>query len=91
LPKTKWAGKPVLMIPLTSEQYLFARGVEDAGLGLLAPANDIDAIRRCLMRLLEDGSFRRNASEFKRRYAHQSSEAIAGVIAERVDELLNRH
>jgi UDP:flavonoid glycosyltransferase YjiC (YdhE family) len=83
------AGKPALMIPLTSEQYLLARRVEENGLGLLAAANDIDAIRYSLVRLLEENSFRQAAAEFQRRYSHVRSEMIAVDIAQRIERLLS--
>jgi hypothetical protein len=82
------AGKPVLMIPLTSEQYLLARRVEEGGLGLLAAANDIDAPRGALVRLLEDNSFRKAAKEFQGRYAQLDAAAIARGFAQRIEELV---
>jgi hypothetical protein len=82
------AGKPVLMIPLTSEQYLLAKRVETAGMGLTAAANNIDEIRVLVRRLLETASFRAAAQRFQARYAHQSLASNAGGIAETIDKLV---
>jgi UDP:flavonoid glycosyltransferase YjiC (YdhE family) len=76
------------MIPLTSEQYLLAKRVETAGMGLTAAANNIDEIRVLVRRLLETASFRAAAQRFQARYAHQSLASNAGGIAETIDKLV---
>ncbi len=84
------AGKPLLLIPLTSEQYLLARRVEEAGLGLMAAANDLKAINSCLKRSLADDSFRTAAAEFQQRYTANSTDFVSNQIADRIAELAPR-
>jgi UDP:flavonoid glycosyltransferase YjiC (YdhE family) len=81
------AGKPALLIPIFTEQFLLACRVAEIGAGVIAPPSDARIIVERLQELLSSGSYRANAGQFAQRYANESSqERIAAVVA-RIEEL----
>lgn len=84
-------GIPVLMIPITVEQYLGAKRVEaiDAGI-LIDGVPNSDRIREAIASLFSDARFRDNAQIFAKRYAQISPECAANDAAQYIIELVSQ-
>ncbi|MEX2139420.1 MAG: hypothetical protein WD894_09175 [Pirellulales bacterium] len=82
------AGKPVLVIPTVTEQYMLGQRVEALGGGGLARPDDLDAVIGGLLGVLRDGTFSAAARRFQMRYAHINSDDTAPRIVDRIEQLV---
>lgn len=62
------AGKPVMQIPVTGEQFLIANNTKRLGCGLVSPGTDADTIVSTLEYMLGTDEFRRTAIRVAARY-----------------------
>ncbi|HEX4300185.1 MAG TPA: nucleotide disphospho-sugar-binding domain-containing protein [Gammaproteobacteria bacterium] len=62
------AGKPVVVLPQHLEMFLIARGIEESGAGLAAPALKREGILRKLARVLDEPSFGEKARAIAQRH-----------------------
>jgi UDP:flavonoid glycosyltransferase YjiC (YdhE family) len=79
------AGKPVLVIPTVTEQYLLGQRLEAFGGGATARPDNLDAVIGGLLRLLRDEDYRNSARRFQARYATIGSEQAVADIAATID------
>lgn len=77
-------GVPILNIPITLEQSLLARRVEEMGAGLAASCKDAEDIARKLGRMLEGPEFKQAAERFAKKYQDYD----ADLQVERMVEIL---
>jgi UDP:flavonoid glycosyltransferase YjiC (YdhE family) len=74
------AGKPVLMLPMTAEQQLFARQVERLGAGISLTDNNVSlALSTSLRALLESSAYVDQARAVAARHADQADGLTTGV------------
>jgi hypothetical protein len=74
------AGKPVLMLPMTAEQQLFARQVERLGAGFSLTENNVSvALPPSLRALLQSSAYIDQAREVAARHADQADGLTTGV------------
>jgi UDP:flavonoid glycosyltransferase YjiC (YdhE family) len=74
------AGKPVLMLPMTAEQQLFARQVERLGAGISLTDNNVSlALPTSLRALLESSAYVEQARAVAARHADQADGLTTGV------------
>ena len=84
------AGKPLLLLPEFSEQWITARNVESMGAGLwVHPDADPRQLARSLRRLVDEPAFTRRAREFAERYGEQRARSTVRLaeLAEKVRDL----
>ncbi len=75
------AGVPVLALPTTAEQAMFARRVQAMGAGIAADTGTVAGIAGAIHRFLTDATLRTGARRFAAQYAGCSTEsAIHKVI-----------
>lgn len=83
-----FAGKPLLLLPTHLEQFLLAKRVTDMGAGVLVnPENPPGDLRRTLLNLLNNPSYRENARAFANKYAAFPQDQVVGNLVRRVGEL----
>ena len=83
------AGRPVLMMPMQTEQTVISRRVEKQGLGLSVGQQQANTLyRKQCQQLLEDDGYSQRAQELSARYAGQTLEERIDAITDRCEELL---
>jgi hypothetical protein len=82
------AGKPVLMLPLTQEQFVTAARVEQLGAGVTVPFFDAQELRASLQAVLNLGSYRTRAEQFAARYKAWTTESQTAAIVDRIEDLV---
>jgi UDP:flavonoid glycosyltransferase YjiC (YdhE family) len=82
------AGIPSVQLPMHAEQMLFARRVEQLGVGLLLPESDArtHTVKRVL-RVLREPAFRERAQAFATRVNTAAQPDVAAAVAARCVEL----
>jgi MGT family glycosyltransferase len=78
-------GVPTVLYPQHGEQALVARRMEELGLGLMLKSSAPKAIRTSVLRVLQDGTYKRNTEELSKRFkegggAAGAAEAILKAI-----------
>ena len=82
------AGKPIVALPLTQEQFVTAVRVEQFGAGIAVPCFDPQQIAASFRAVLSLNSYRSRAREFAARYADWTSTSQAGLMVDRIEDLL---
>jgi UDP:flavonoid glycosyltransferase YjiC (YdhE family) len=83
------AGIPVLLLPTQLEQQMFAKRVEQLGVGLQQPVDKATTpVRPLFKRLLGEDAFRAQARALASRYAQLDSASQAREMAERCVALM---
>ena len=80
------AGIPVLVLPSSAEQAMFARRVEDMGAGLALGSETAVTVADAIDRLLRDAPFRTAAGMFAAKYASLGTESAMRTV---IDEIRN--
>jgi Glycosyltransferase family 28 C-terminal domain len=84
------AGKPVVMLPLHAEQYLFALRVVETGAGvLLEPQGVLSKLPKLLKQMSGNCSQREAASQLAKKYGAQDMPGTIDRVIARCAELLN--
>jgi len=85
------AGRPILQIPITGEQFLTAERTVKMGCGLMAPPTDFQAITSQLARVVQSPDFGRAARQFAARYDGFDHEQQLLAVSQRIaSHLLER-
>jgi UDP:flavonoid glycosyltransferase YjiC (YdhE family) len=85
------AGKPLLMLPVFTEQMMTLHRVAQQGLGHgVAPDSDAAALDGALRRLVDDRACRQRAANFARAYDGYQPSAAIDAVADCLDELLTQ-
>lgn len=83
-------GRPMLQLPITLEQSLFAKRVEQLDAGITIHRPSVSAVRKGLESLLSDGPFYAvGAKKFAERYRDWQSETQAAPLADTLSQCLN--
>lgn len=82
------AGKPLLALTTTTEQYLNARRLELLGAGLAAPLAEPGDISAKLRALLSDQRYRRAATRFAEKYRATSTADQTRAMLDDIDRIL---
>ncbi|MFT5526847.1 MAG: hypothetical protein ACI9HK_004827 [Pirellulaceae bacterium] len=83
------AGKPLLMLPHVQEQALTADRVQQMGGGLCADHRNGKSVANALERLVENGSFGRNASKFAYRYDRKCLAKSRQAAVDRIHDIVS--
>lgn len=70
-------GKPVMVIPITSEQYMISINISDLKLGILITQNNINNFNELLNDVLYNSVYTNNAIIFKNKYIQYSNNEYA--------------
>jgi UDP:flavonoid glycosyltransferase YjiC (YdhE family) len=81
------AGRPLVSLPLTLEQFLLARKIEQIPAGLTGNPNDAASLLPLLQRGLTDARLLAGAQAFARRYQQIDPAQQAHKLAERLNGL----
>jgi UDP:flavonoid glycosyltransferase YjiC (YdhE family) len=81
------AGKPVLLMPVQFEQYMFSKRIERLGAGLILEPSQKDAAAM-LRKLVEEPHYTQAAQTFAQRYANETTALRVDAIVNRCEELL---
>jgi UDP:flavonoid glycosyltransferase YjiC (YdhE family) len=81
------AGKPVLLMPIQFEQYMFAKRIEQLGAGLILEPSQKDPAG-LLRRLIEEPRYTLAAKAFANRYANETTDARLSAIVDRCEALI---
>ncbi len=88
-PATLMSGVPQLVFPSQYEQYVTARRVEQAGVGIMLPPDaTAAAVAEALERALANPSFTAAAKAFARRYPQYSAPEQERRIVARIEEIV---
>lgn len=83
------AGKPLLQIPISVEQFLLASRVAKLGAGIFIPSGNQTAFASALHSLVHQPSFREKAESFAQLHADHRPQELARRIAAHLGSLLS--
>jgi hypothetical protein len=78
------AGKPILQLPISVEQFLTARNTRRMGAGLMVPWTRVTETQSVLKTMLDSESFAAAARRFAARYASFDPQEATSVLVERI-------
>ncbi|MCY3023979.1 MAG: hypothetical protein NTW87_33790, partial [Planctomycetota bacterium] len=82
------AGKPVLLFPVTLENYIPCAAVQRLGAGVMVDRDDPSQFAPKLAELLNNERYTKAAQEFAARYAHLDLSQQGEKLARRIEELV---
>jgi len=82
------AGKPVIVVPLFTEQMLFAQKVQDLQMGRCFVPDNVGTWSAAFSDVLHHPVYRAQASHFAGRYEIVDADSQISAIAQRLDHLL---
>lgn len=91
LTSTLLAGIPMLSLPLSAEQTMFAVRVEEMGTGMAVSAEARAGLSDAIHRLLNDAPFRAAARQFAAKYAGFSMEFAMRTVIDAINDAATSH
>ena len=85
------AGVPVLLLPASAEQAMFARRVEEAGAGMALGSGTAVTVADAIRRLLHDVAFRAAAGALAAKYAGLRMESAVQTVIDEIHNVSSHH
>ncbi len=85
------SGVPVLLLPSSAEQAMFARRVEETGAGMALGSATAATVADAIRRLLHDAAFRAAAGTFAAKYAGLRTESAVQTVIDEIHNVSSHH